>query len=448
MTIDLLIILYMIIAAILGSVIYIVIGIIPGTDETSVLAPILLVLLKINLHPLVVLSFFIAAVVSLNTTDSIPTALTSIPGGVMSTPLVDASKELKEQGLTTQSLRKMTMGSLIGTITAFIFSLLFYLLFSIFAKNIDLNAFVKQYSSLIFFVGAILLSLLTKGRKNKIISLLAIVPFGIITGILSTNKVYNFNISIISFFLAITIGPLIYNLFTLLIPKNYQQSVVYGNMDLEIILDHNIKGRNLNILTKQEVNTTIISSLLASSTFFLSPVGMTLLIGDLTTNQIKDKTKQAFTKVTVMNGIANASYLAGIMISLLVFKFEISPAAFGPGKPLFDQTIGILNQATNFQFIIAITIGIIVALLIVIPLTLKYAEKMTFIVFKYISHEAVLALLFSLVFLLVFLDSNIVGVLLILIVSLISGLLHKNGVSYGVLFMALYASSFILGWFI
>ena len=103
----------MVLAAVLGTVLYILIGIIPGTDETSVLVPVTFALLALGVNHLVVLTFFIASIVALNLTDSIPTALTSIPGGVMATPLVEHSQHLKKQGLVAYSIKKMTIGSLI-----------------------------------------------------------------------------------------------------------------------------------------------------------------------------------------------------------------------------------------------------------------------------------------------------------------------------------------------
>ena len=145
-----------------------------------------------------------------------------------------------------------------------------------------------------------------------------------------------------------------------------------------------------------------------------------------------------------MNGIANASYLAGIIISLLAFGLPISPAALGPGAALFNPDYGILGSITNLNVLIAVLIGAGVALLITVYVSLKYASKMTEIVFKYVSHEAVLALLMGLVFLLVYLDSGVFGVLAILVVGIFSGYLNKQGVNYGVQFMALYAAPWIV----
>lgn len=443
MTIDLIILIQMIIAAFAGTVLYTVIGIIPGTDETSVLVPVTAVLVILGLAPLVILVFFIASIVTLNLTDSIPTALTAIPGGVMATPLVESSQYLKEKGLTTSSIKKMTMGSLIGTLVAIPMALLVYLIVHLIQKwtGLDLKQTINKYNNEIFFSGAIILSLLS---KKKIVSLISIIPFSILI-LLARGDLINTGVSISGtpFFLSITTGPLLASLVMLLLPKERKKETVIGNQ--EVIIERE-KNENINvfqILTGRELRVSIISSVLASITFFLSPVGMTLLIGETVTNNIEDEEEKALTKVASMNAISNSSYLAGIMISLLVFKIPISPAAIGPGAIILDKA----NDFINISFsnaMIAIIIGVIIALSITVYLTLRYASKMTEIVFKYISQESVLILLISLVFLLVFLDAGFLGVLIILVVGVISGFLNKAGVTYGVQFMAFYAAPLVL----
>ncbi|VEU80002.1 tripartite tricarboxylate transporter permease [Haploplasma axanthum] len=438
MTIDLIILLQMILAAFLGTLLYTLIGIIPGTDETSVLVPVTALLVALGVSPIVLLTFFIASVVALNLTDSIPTALTSIPGGVMSTPLIESSQYLKTKGLTTTSIRKMTIGSLIGTLVAIPSALIVVLIVHLIKKytGFPLEDYVSKYSGQIFFVGGILLALLS---KKKLLSVLAIIPFALL--IAGVKKIHP--ISNTPFFLSITSGPLLASMFLLIIPKYRKKAIVYGNQDIEIEKDTHEKINIFKINDKLETKKSILASILASVTFFLSPVGMTLLIGESVTNNIEDEEKKATTKVSVMNAIANAAYLAGIIISLLAFKMPISPAAIGPGAKLFDPESNVLSL-TFGNSMVAILIGVVIALTITVYLSLKYSSKMTRIVFKYISHEAVLALLLSLVFLLVYLDAGLLGILGIIVVGLISGLINKLGVTYGVQFMALYASPFIL----
>ena len=106
------------IAAIAAILLYTFIGFIPGTDETSVLVPVTLALVLAGVSPIVVLTFFIAAIVTLNLTNAIPTALVGLPGGVLSTPMMEHSLYLKEKGRAAETIKKMAAGSGIGTLVS------------------------------------------------------------------------------------------------------------------------------------------------------------------------------------------------------------------------------------------------------------------------------------------------------------------------------------------
>ena len=71
-----------------------------------------------------ILTFFIAAIVTLDLTNAIPTALVGLPGGVLSTPMMEHALYLKSQGRAAETIKKMAAGSAIGTIVAIPVSLL------------------------------------------------------------------------------------------------------------------------------------------------------------------------------------------------------------------------------------------------------------------------------------------------------------------------------------
>src|SRR5690625_675951 len=209
---DIMLIVEMIIAAVLAAVLYTMIGIAPGTDETAVLAPVTLVLVLMGFKPVVILAFFISAIVAKKLTDSIPVAIAGIPGGVMSAPMVDHAMVLKKYGMPDVSIRKMASGSVIGTLIGVPLSLLLAGLIAPWAGGIP------QYSDQIFFVGALFLAFMT---KNRWLALLSIVPFALL--IQGLRHLY-WGLGVIpddttvftSFFLGITIGPVILKLFELL----------------------------------------------------------------------------------------------------------------------------------------------------------------------------------------------------------------------------------------
>lgn len=159
----------MMLTAVLGAVVlYTFIGFIPGTDETSVLAPVTLALVLAGAPPQVVLAFFVSAVVTLNLMNGIPTALVGLPGGVMSAPLMDHSVLLRGRGLASSTIRKMAVGSAIGTLVSIPLSFALAGLLAPFAAPI------KAQTPVILAAGAVLLALL---GKNRILSLAAIIPW-------------------------------------------------------------------------------------------------------------------------------------------------------------------------------------------------------------------------------------------------------------------------------
>src|SRR5699024_2318545 len=168
---DTIIIIQMILASIGGVVLYTIIGIAPGTDETAVLAPVTIALALLGVSPYVLVAFFMAAIVAKKFTDSIPVAIAGIPGGVMAAPMVEHAMVLKNHGLPDVSIKKMSSGSVIGTIVSIPVS------FFIAKLILPYGEKIAAYSGLIFFLGAIFLALMS---KNKRLSLTIIIPFAIL----------------------------------------------------------------------------------------------------------------------------------------------------------------------------------------------------------------------------------------------------------------------------
>ena len=232
------IIIQMVLASFGAAVIYTIIGIAPGTDETAVLAPVTLALVLLGTSPYVVLAFFMSAIVAKKLTDSIPVAIAGIPGGVMAAPMVEHAMVLKEHGLPDVSIRKMSSGSVIGTIVAIPASLLVASLILPVADKISAHA------GLIFFLGAIFLALMT---KNKLLSLSIIVPFALL--IQGLRHLY-WGLEIIpptqtvfvSFFLGITIGPIIFKLFGLMDKEYRNEQPGLGKKEITMKKSKPIRG--------------------------------------------------------------------------------------------------------------------------------------------------------------------------------------------------------------
>src|SRR5699024_41029 len=277
----------------------------PGTDETAVLAPVTLVLVLTGFEPIVILAFFIAAIVAKKLTDSIPVAIAGIPGGVMSAPMVEHAMVLKKYHIPDVSIRKMASGSVIGTIIAVPMSLL---LASLIAPLAD---YITDISSQIFFGGAIFLALMA---RNRWISLLSIIPFAFL--IQGLRHLY-WEIGIvpkdttifISLFLGITIGPVVLKLFKLLNGKIRRSLPRYKIKEITLHKEETTKGfpNPFKILDLKEIITTSFASFIGVLTFFMSPVGMTIFLGETLTSRIKDPIKRATRAISSMDGLTNAT---------------------------------------------------------------------------------------------------------------------------------------------
>lgn len=438
----------MLIAAILGTAIYTIIGIVPGTDETAVIAPITLAIVLAGVEPIVVLTFYMAAVIAHKLTDSVPVAVAGIPGGVMATPMVEHALVLKKYGQSETSIKKMMSGSVIGTLVSVPVSLLLASVLVPFAERIN------EYANPILFAGAVLLALLS---TNRWLSLIIIIPFALLIqglrhlywdlGIVPENK----NV-FISFFLGITIGPVIVTLLDLLSKERRKQLIRHHHK--EIILKKSAKEKGFpnpfKILTKKEVGMSSIASLFGTITFMFSAVGVTTLVGELFSKQEKEPVKRSSLAISCMEALANATYIAGSLIPLIALGFPLSSVALGPANPLFnappvftlDHNLHHILSFTDFLW--AIFIGVGISLFFTYVIIIKYANEICAFVFKWIPHEAILGLFVALVFLLAFMDAGWLNIAGVLLIGIVSGTLSRYGVNFGVQFMVLYSAPWLI----
>ncbi|MBU8790017.1 tripartite tricarboxylate transporter permease [Oceanobacillus caeni] len=448
---DVMIIFQIVVAAILGAGLYTIIGIAPGTDETAVLAPVTIALALLGISPYVILAFFMSAIVAKKLTDSIPVAIAGIPGGVMAAPMVEHAMVLKSYGMPDVSIRKMSSGSVIGTLVSIPLSFLIANAILPFADKIS------SYSGLIFFLGTVFLALLS---KNKILSLVIIVPFALL--IQGLRHLYwgleiipSDSTVFVSFFLGITIGPIAFSLFELLNKDHRRKLPRLGNKEIHVNYSKKVKElpNPFKVLTKKESGTAALGSALGSITFFLTPVGMTVFLGEFLTRHIKDPVQRASRAISTMDALTNASYISGTLIPLIAIGLPLSPMAIGPAAglfnapPIFTPEHNIHHILSMGEIMLVSIIGATIALLITFYVTIKYATQICSFVFKYIPHEALIGLFAGLVVMLAFMDAGWINIFGVILVALVSGLLHRYGVNYGVMFMILYAAPWLLGLF-
>lgn len=442
------ILLQMIGMAVLAVVIYTFIGFIPGTDETSVLAPITLVIVLSGVAPIVILTFFISAIVTLNLANAIPTALVGLPGGVMSSPMMEHSLLIKNEGQSAQVIKKMAVGSLIGVAISIPISLLIASLIAPYGEML------AKHAPLMFLIGAVVLSLLS---KQRLLSLVSIIPLSLL--FMGLKHLY-WGIGVVpegvsvntSFFLGITIGPLILSLLELFNKQKREAMLVDKNKDISIPKrDESSKSLNpFKILTKEEIKNSTIGAVVVNFLFFLSPVGLTILLGETLSNRIKDPVDKAKNAITTMSALSQATYLSGVIIPLFAIGIALSPVSIGPANALFSAepvfTVGnnIHNLLSTPEFILAVIVGAIIAMSLTYIIINRYASTMTAFVLKKIPHEAILGLFISFIFLLAYMDAGLINVFGVILIGITCGTLNRMGVNYGIQFMVLYASPYIV----
>lgn len=438
----------MVIASFAAVILYSFIGLIPGTDETSVLMPVSLALILGGITPLVVLTFFIAACVTLNLMNTMPTLIAGLPGGVLSAPMIEPALIIKKHGRTSIAIKKVAIASIIGVVTSLVISIGIANLIAPYAETIG------SYASWLFIGGAIFLSLI---GNAKAISLISIIPLALLfqgirflyweVGAVSPDK----NITT-SFFLGITVAPLILSLLSLLNKKELDKvTLIDTEKQPTLILENTPKNDKKKIqLKKNEGVAAFVSTAIANFLFVLSPVGLILLFGEIVGKKEPDELKRAELTVTTMNALAQGTYLSGLLISIVALGIPLAPSAIGPGAAFFESPpvfkIGhsITQAYSQSQLIMAFIVGSCIALILVYFLATRFSEKLTLFVLKKVPHESLLALFIGLVLLLAYIDAGFINLFGVLLISLVCGTLNRLGVSYGVQFMSLYAAPFII----
>ena len=186
--------------ALLGGVIYTVVGLIPGTDETASLAPLTLLVVLLGVPAPALLAWFIAAITAMETTNTVPAAIAAIPGSTMAVPFVPYCASMRKLGLPRLAMRKLVSGSLLGTLVA--------VPIAVFVGRAiaPLGGPAKAWAPLLFAFGAILIALLSRHRWA---SLLAIIPLSfLIQGLQNLGKAASGKPIFICIFMGIAVGPM------------------------------------------------------------------------------------------------------------------------------------------------------------------------------------------------------------------------------------------------
>lgn len=124
----------------IGAVVFAAIGLVSGTDETTTLAPLTLLVVLLGVPPAGVFTFFLAGAVAKHMTHAVPTALLGIPGDTLATPLLQDADLLRKLGVPHIALRKMISGAIIAAFVAVPLAVLFAVMLAPFGQAITKTA--------------------------------------------------------------------------------------------------------------------------------------------------------------------------------------------------------------------------------------------------------------------------------------------------------------------
>lgn len=443
------IILQAIFAAIMGGLIYTIIGIIPGTDETATMAPVTLVLVLTGVDPIVIYSFVIAQIVAMQISHTIPTAMAALPGSTMSVPMVRYSQLAKGLGIPHIAMRKLAAGSLVGSLISIPAAVVLAYVLA------PLGNVIQPYTGLIFTIGAILIAYMSAAKWGAIF---ALIPLSfLIQGVQRLAVESVGHTLFISIFMGITVGPMISELFNVLIPK-LRKAQQHDEVS-EIWLAPDMKDdlplfpNPFKLLTKRQRKTNSLLGVVGPAVFMLSPVGSTVLFGEIVAGRSKSLYEKITNTLSAQDATSNATYLGGLIIPLLAFGLPLSPVTLGPAAPVFNAppvfTLEPIHNLSSYlepwHYIVFGFVGIIGGALIAYPVAVKQGRKWTALMFKYVSHEALIGSFLGLIVMLSYYEAGFTGIMASLAIGLFGGILHNLfEVHTGVQFMAYYASGFIV----
>lgn len=433
---------------VIGAVIFAAIGLISGSDETTTLAPLTLLVVLLGVPPEGVFTFFLAGAVAKHMTHAVPTALLGIPGDTMATPLMAEANYLRKLGVPHIALRKMISGGAIAALVAVPLSVLFALLLAPFGDVI------KEFAPWVFLCAALLIAYFSAGRWASVLTLL---PFVLVIVALQTLTAQHGVKLGVSYFLGIAIGPLIASLFALISPgertRMKRDEVRVFSLSPDVKSWGGYFPNPLKVLDKRQTRMTLATAAVSSATFVFSPVAMTVILGEVVGARIKHAYHRLTTVITARNGVTEATYIAEALIPLIAFGLPLSPVAAGPAAPLFnapprfsvDSATGEINNLhtllSTWEFFGYGMLAVIIAILIAYPFSMNFAHRAASFVSRKVSHEAVIATFVGLILVIGIWEGGLLGLMVILTVGLLGGLLSRFvGFNIGVQFMGFYTA--------
>ncbi|MBN4666525.1 tripartite tricarboxylate transporter permease [Pandoraea nosoerga] len=432
----------------IGAIVFAAIGLVSGTDETTTLAPLTLLVVLLGVPPAGVFTFFLAGAVAKHMTHAVPTALLGIPGDTLATPLLQDADLLRKLGVPHIALRKMVSGAIVAAFIAVPLAVLFAVMLAPF------GSIITKTAPWIFLAAAVLIAYFSKGRWGAVALL---VPFVVvILALQALTAKFDTKLSI-SYFLGIAIGPLVADLFTVMAPAGrkgmLRDKVRQFNLAPDVKDWSGYFPNPLKVLDRTQTRWTLATAAISSATFVFSPVAMTVVLGELVGSRIKHAYHRLTTVLSTRNGVTEATYIAEALIPLIAFGLPLSPVAAGPAAPLFNapprftvdaatgQTHNLHNLLSHWEFLGYGMLSVLLAAVVSYPFAMNYARRAAMFVSRKVSHEAIIATFVGLIIVISVWEGGLLGLLVILTMGLMGGLLSRTfGFNTGVQFMGYYTA--------
>ncbi|WP_305094924.1 tripartite tricarboxylate transporter permease [Prescottella sp. R16] len=433
---------------VIGAIVFGLLGLVSGTDETATITPLTLLVVLLGVPPVGVYAFFIAAVVSKHMTHAVPTMLLGIPGDTMAIPLLEEADRLRRLGVPHIALRKAISGGFIAALIAVPVSVAVAGLLSPLAHAISTAA------PWIFLVATVVIAYFSPARLGGVV---ALVPFVLlILGLQAFTKTHDTKLTIV-YFLGIAVGPLVVDLFNILTPAGRESSRRDGKETYHLSRPNDRSHRYLpnpfRVLDKRQVAWTGAASAVSASTFVFSPIAMTVLMGEAVKRFPKNAYHRLTSTIAVKNGTTESTYLGETLIPLVAFGLPLSPMSAGPAAPLYnapprftvDAESGTVNNLhtylSSWEFLVFGLLGVLLAGIVVYPLAMRYAAAAASFIMRKVGQETVIAAFVSLILMVAVWEGGLLGVLVTVTVALVGGLLTRFlKIHAGVQFMGYYVA--------
>jgi putative tricarboxylic transport membrane protein len=436
--------------AVLATILFIFIGLVPGTSETATIAPATLVVILIGFPPVGVLSFCLAAVATKHLVHAVPTAILGIPGDNMAIPMLEPSAKLRALGLPHIALQKMISGGVIALLVSVPISVAIATLIAPFG---DL---IRAWVGPIFALVGLALAFTSRGRWASVV---LFVPYGIAMQALNgVAAAVNHGQSLsITFMLGMALGPLFVDVLAALSPVSRDRLRVSGPREIWLAPEARIWSGRVplpwRVLTAQQLTYVLVTSFVSAITFTFTAIGMTFLVGSITKSRVKGFYNKMTTSLTVMNATTESTYIAEILVPLVAFGLPLSPIALTVGLPLFnappvystEPLHNLHNLLSPGQTGVYGLIAVLAASAITYPIVMRYARASSAWVMRNVAQEAVLSMFAGLVVVLTYYEGGPIGTAIGITVGILGGTLNKTvGFEISAQMMSYFAAPWIV----